>query len=366
MNEPEKIRAALRSIRVPELGGDLVGLEMIEQLEASPDHVALTVVLPAPGWPERKGLEAQVRAALSSSIGERPLRLSFKSDVRRAVGSASAMIPGVKHVVLCASGKGGVGKSTVASNLAAALHQAGGTVGLLDADIYGPSMPVMFKIDERPHSTDKKTIEPLSMRGMKLMSIGYLIEPHQALVWRGPMIANALVQLFRDVNWGELDYLVVDLPPGTGDVQLTISQQLKVSGAVVVSTPQDVALADVYRAKQMFDQVRIDVLGVVENMSYFVCDGCNKRHEIFASGGAKRAAKAAKELGLDLLADVPIDPRCREDGDLGTPVVWAHPDTPSALAFDRLATEVQRRLALKSHQNRKKGEVLLPIVSVDM
>jgi len=260
----------------------------------------------------------------------------------------------VKRVIAVASGKGGVGKSTVSVNLAAALAKLGKRVGLLDADIYGPSAPTMFGIAEgtRPGTVPGKDagrplIAPLDRYGVRLMSIGFLVDTSTPMVWRGPMIASAAMQLFKDVSWGELDYLIVDMPPGTGDVQLTISQQVIVSGAVVCSTPQDVALADVIRAKAMFDKVAIPILGVVENMSYFVCDQCNKRHEIFFHGGARNAAE---RMRVPFIGEIPLEPGVVEGGDHGKPVVLGHPESASAQAFLALAEEVATSLARTAHE----------------
>jgi ATP-binding protein involved in chromosome partitioning len=232
---------------------------------------------------------------------------------------------------------GGVGKSTIAVNLAVALARLGAKVGILDADIYGPSLPILTGLTERPTSRDGHKLEPLHAHGVKAMSIGFLVDPDQALIWRGPMVTGALVQLLRDVNWGELDYLVLDLPPGTGDVPLTLAQNVRAAGVVLVSTPQDVALSDVIRAKLMFDKVSIPVLGIVENMSSFVCPHCRKDTPIFAHGGARTAAE---KMGIRFLGEVPIDLAIREGGDKGVPVVSGAPDSPQAEAFLAVARNV--------------------------
>jgi ATP-binding protein involved in chromosome partitioning len=259
--------------------------------------------------------------------------------------------------VLVGAGKGGVGKSTVAVNLACALSRHGATVGLLDADFYGPSIPLMTGIRKKPHSVDGKTLEPLEAHGLKVMSIGFLIEPDQALVWRGPMLHGALMQLVRDVNWGELDYLVLDLPPGTGDVALSISQQVRASGAVLVTTPQDVALADVVRAKGMFDKVHIPVLGIIENMSQFVCPHCNHATPIFDNGGGR---KASEVMDISFLGELPLDLKTRQGGDRGIPVVMGHPDSPEAKKFMEIAGVVAGRIS----QENVKGRA--PIVTQPM
>jgi len=250
-------------------------------------------------------------------------------------------VPGVKHVILVMSGKGGVGKSTVASNLALALSRMGYGVGLLDADIYGPSIPTMFGITGQPHS-DGKQIQPLERFGVKLMSIGFLLEdPKAAVVWRGPMLHGALLQFLKDVNWGKLDFLLLDLPPGTGDVSLTLSQKVRSTGAVIVTTPQEVALQDVYKSVSMAQKVGIPLLGVVENESYFVCDGCEKRHELFGSGGGQSVADFAK---APLLGQIPLHPTVRQWGDAGTPVVQAAPESETAHAFVAVAMKLVENL----------------------
>ncbi len=260
----------------------------------------------------------------------------------RAIGEDDP-VPGVKNVILVMSGKGGVGKSTVAANLALALSRMGTRVGLLDADIYGPSIPTMLGITGRPVSDGKKIV-PLQRFGVKLMSIGFLLENERAaVVWRGPMLHGALMQFIRDVDWGDLDYLLLDLPPGTGDVALTLAQSLSTNGAVIVTTPQEVALQDVYKSVSMAQKVGIPVLGVVENQSYFVCDGCDKRHELYGSGGGQKVAEMAE---APLLGQLPVDPSVRQWGDAGTPVVQAAPGSAIARAFvevaEKLAAEVDR------------------------
>jgi len=250
-------------------------------------------------------------------------------------------IPDVQNVLLVMSGKGGVGKSSVAANLTLALKRMGYRVGLLDADMYGPSVPTMFGITGKPAIEGQK-IQPLERFGVKLMSIGFLLDDARAaVVWRGPMLHGALTQFIADVAWGPLDYLVVDLPPGTGDVALTLSQKLAVSGSVIVTTPQEVALADVYKSVSMNEKVGIPIAGVVENASYFVCDGCDKRHEIYGSGGGQKVAEMA---GAPLLATLPLDPAVRSWADAGTPVVQAAPGSPIGQAFLELAGRVVQRL----------------------
>lgn len=250
-------------------------------------------------------------------------------------------IPGVKNVLLVMSGKGGVGKSTVATNLALALKRHGYRVGLLDADMYGPSIPTMLGITGQP-LTDGKKIQPLSRFGIKLMSLGFLLEdPKAAVVWRGPMLHGALMQFLGDVDWGELDFLLMDLPPGTGDVALTLSQKVRSNGSIIVTTPQEVALMDVYKSVSMNKKVGIPITGIVENESYFLCDGCEKRHEPFGSGGGQKVAEMA---GAPLLGQLPLDPQVRHWGDQGTPVVQAAPASPVSRAFLEIAERVVERV----------------------
>jgi ATP-binding protein involved in chromosome partitioning len=280
---PEAILDALRKVEDPDLHRDIVSLGFVKDLEVDDTGaVRFTLELTTPACPIRQELEDAARAAAAGVEGVEDVTLEVSSAVPSSAGPGAGgsepIAPSVRNIVLVGSGKGGVGKSTVAVNLACALEQLGARVGLMDADVYGPSVPKMLGVeDAQPTSTDGQHLEPIEAAGLKVMSIGFLVEPDQAMIWRGPMLNQAVVQFLRDVRWGELDYLVVDLPPGTGDVQLTIAQQVRAAGAVLVSTPQDVALLDVVRAKGMMDRVQIPVLGLVENMSFFVCGHCGER-----------------------------------------------------------------------------------------
>jgi ATP-binding protein involved in chromosome partitioning len=294
-------------------------------------------------------LGALLRSEIEKLDDVTNLEISWKEEIVARPISADDPIPEVKNVVLVMSGKGGVGKSTVATNLTMALHRAGYRVGLLDADIYGPSIPTMLGVAGRPVSMDGKTIEPLERFGVKLMSIGFLAEdPRQAIVWRGPMLHGALLQFLKDVRWGVLDYLILDLPPGTGDVALTLSQRIKSTGAVIVTTPQQVATDDVYKSVSMCDKVNIPVLGVVENMSYFI-DSAGVRHELFGKGGGAAVAQFAK---APLLGQVPMDASVREWGDKGTPVVQAAPFSAISRCFVEVAEKLVDAIANRSEASQ--------------
>jgi ATP-binding protein involved in chromosome partitioning len=328
---------ALRKVLDPELRRDLVSLGMVKDLAVQGDAVRLKVELTTPACPLKDTIGKDVKAALEGA-GFRRVEIAWGAQVRSAPGVAqSQLTPGVKNIILVGAGKGGVGKSTVAVNLGVALAKLGAKVGVLDADIYGPSLPLLTGVTQRPTSRDGQRLDPIVAHGMKVMSIGFLIDPDQALIWRGPMVTGALIQLLRDVNWGDLDYLVLDLPPGTGDVPLSLAQNVRAAGVVLVSTPQDVALSDVIRAKLMFDKVSIPVLGIVENMSSFVCPHCRKDTPIFAHGGARAAAD---KMGIRFLGEIPIDLAIREGGDRGVPVVSGAPESPQAEAFLAMARNV--------------------------
>jgi ATP-binding protein involved in chromosome partitioning len=266
------------------------------------------------------------------------------ADKPGAAGAKDNLIPGVKHTIAISSGKGGVGKSTVAVNLAAALVKQGAKVGLMDADMYGPNVPMMMGVRKPPEQKDGKLV-PAESHGVKLISMGFFVPDETPLTWRGPMIHTAIQQFFRDVDWGDLDYLLVDLPPGTGDAQLSISQLVPLSGAVIVTTPQEVALHDSRKGLVMFQKVNVPILGIIENMSYYICGKCGERTEIFSYGGGERAAE---KLGLPFLGRVPIDPAIRAGGDAGMPIVVANPASPQSEAFMQIASTIASRLGAQT------------------
>jgi len=357
----ERILDALRGVQDPEIHRDIVSLGMVKNLAVDHGQVTFTVELTTPACPLRETIEHDCKQALAQVPGVNGLAISFGAQVRgsKAGAGQTDLLPTVKNVVLVAAGKGGVGKSTVAANLAVALKMHGAATGLLDADIYGPSVPIIMGVKGEPRKIEVDggyKIEPTMAHGVPVMSIGFFLDPDQAVIWRGPMLGKALHQLMADVHWGELDYLVVDMPPGTGDVQITFSQQLKVSGALLVATPQHVALADVIRAKSMFDKVMIPIVGIVENMSYFICDGCGKSHEIFSRGGAQRAAE---RFQIPYLGEIPITPALREGGDKGVPILIQDPKSSVSKIFLEIAAKLAGQLSIASERARKGGPAII-------
>jgi ATP-binding protein involved in chromosome partitioning len=343
---------ALRTVKDPDLNQDLVTLDMIKDLEIRDGIVSLRVVLTTPACPMKAAIEADVRKAVSAVPGVTRVEVKMDAEVRRrqapAGGQANTnQIEGVTHIIAVSSGKGGVGKSTVSVNLATALALEGARVGLMDADMYGPNIPTMMGVTEQPrieqHPTKGELFLPPIAHGVKVMSMGFLVQGDQPMIWRGPMLHSVVNQFCHKVNWGELDYLIVDMPPGTGDVQLSLAQLVPVVGVVMVTTPQEVALQDVRKAINMFEKVRIPMLGIVENMSWFQCDGCTKQHFIFGSGGGERLAK---KFGTQLLAQMPIVPQIREGGDEGRPVVISQPGSVVADSFRGLARKVAQQTSI--------------------
>ena len=353
-----QILDALRAVRDPERGGDIVSLGMVSGVVIRDGNVGFAIEVEAERGPRleplRKAAEravealpdvvsvtavltAEARPPGGARAGTAQRTAAQHSAARPAAGAGQALAPGVRAIVAVASGKGGVGKSTVAANLALGMKANGLRVGVLDADIYGPSMPRMLGISGRPQMADAKILRPMENYGLKCMSIGFLVPEDTPMIWRGPMVMSALQQMLRDVAWGELDIMIVDMPPGTGDAQLTMAQQVSLAGAVIVSTPQDIALIDARKGLNMFTKVNVPVLGIIENMSYFLCPHCGERSDIFSHGGARREAE---RLGTDFLGEVPLDLAIRETSDEGRPITVSQPESPYAQTFRDIAAKV--------------------------
>ncbi len=335
-----QVTEVLNQVMDPEQGKSIVELGMIEGLHESEGHVSFAIVVD----PQRGATMEPVRKAAEEAVHGLPgvLTVTAVLTAERAAqkpqkAEEGPLLPGVKSIVAVASGKGGVGKSTTSANLALALASQGLEVGLLDADIYGPSMPRMMGITEEPGSSDGVRLDPVEGHGVKCMSIGFFVEEENPIIWRGPMVQSALVQMMRDVNWGELDVLVVDMPPGTGDVQLTMAQQVPLTGAVIVSTPQDIALADARKGLNMFRKVDVPVMGLIENMSYFLCPSCGDRSEIFGHGGAREEADL---LGMEFLGEIPLHIEIRETSDGGHPITVSNPEHEHAQVYKKIAGRV--------------------------
>jgi ATP-binding protein involved in chromosome partitioning len=343
----ELLLDALSKVMDPELGKDLVTLNMIKDLKFRQDGlVEVTIALTSQGCQMKAKIEGDVAAALRAVPGVTLVQVKLEAKAAVAGSKSQAKpIEGVKNVIAVSSGKGGVGKSTVAVNLACALAAGGHSVGLMDADIYGPNIPAMLGIEDGPEvleDPDKgQILLPPSVFGVKVMSMAFLIERDQPVIWRGPMLHKIIQQFCENVAWGELEYLIVDMPPGTGDVQLSLNQLVPISGAVLVTTPQEVSILDVGKAYKMFEKTGVRVLGLVENMSYFICDGCQKRHHIFGSGGGRALAE---RFCVELLAEIPIVSRIGEGKDSSTPVVVGSPDSVVGRAF----FDLSRKIAQKS------------------
>jgi len=338
----EQVLAALGKVLDPDLKRDIVSLGMIHDLRICGGAVSFRFVLTTPACPVREELENQAKRAVEGVAGVEQVSVKMEAHVPKHRGGVDRKpIPGVSNIVAVTSGKGGVGKTTVSVNLACALARSGARVGLLDCDIYGPNVPIMLGVSEQPKG-DQNSITPIEVYGMKVMSMGFIAQGDTPLIWRGPMLHGVIQQFLYQVAWGELDYLVVDLPPGTGDAQLTIMQSVPLSGGLVVTTPQDVALADARRGVMMFRQVNVDVLGIVENMSYFVCPHCHERSDIFSHGGGEQTAK---RYSVPLLGSIPLVTSLRIAGDVGKPVVFEEPESPVAKAFVEIAERLAARIS---------------------
>ncbi len=337
----EQVLQVLSRVQEPELHRDLVSLNMIRDLQVEGDRVAFTIMLTTPACPLRSQIEEEARKAVASLPGVRKVEIKLASDVPNDGRMRGLVSAPIRNAVAVGSGKGGVGKTTVAVNLAIALAESGARVGLMDADIYGPNVPTMLGVHRLPPPTQNKLI-PAQAYGVKMISMGLLVKPGQPLIWRGPMLNSAIRQFLSDVEWGELDYLIVDLPPGTGDAALSLAQSFPLSGAVIVTLPQQVSLEDARRGLEMFRALDVPILGIVENMSYLeLPDG--SRMDIFGSGGGEALANQA---GVPFLGKIPIDPRVREGGDSGKPVIVAYPNSPVAQALRQIAGQLAARLSV--------------------
>jgi ATP-binding protein involved in chromosome partitioning len=346
MANPELLLAALAGVTDPNTGKDFVSTKALKNLQVEGGNVSFDVELGYPAKSQIPALRKALVAAARTVAGVDNVSVNITTRViSHAVQRGVQLMPNVKNIVAVASGKGGVGKSTTAANLALALAAEGARVGVLDADIYGPSQPMMLGISRRPESEDGKTMDPLENHGVQVMSIGFLIDPDEAMIWRGPMATQALEQLLRQTNWDDLDYLIVDMPPGTGDIQLTLSQRVPMTGAVIVTTPQDIALIDAKKAVTMFEKVGVPILGIVENMAVHVCSQCGHAEHIFGEGGGKRYAA---ERGMDYLGALPLDMAIRVQADGGKPTVVADPEGDAAGIYKSVARQVAVKIATKA------------------
>ena len=358
MASPEQLLAALSAVTDPNTGQDFVSTRQVKNLQVKGGEVSFDVELGYPAQSQVPQLRSALIAASKSVPGVDNVSINITTRVTsHSVQRGVQLMPNVKNIIAVASGKGGVGKSTTAVNLALALAAEGAQVGLLDADIYGPSQPMMMGIDQRPESEDGQTMEPLENYGVQVMSIGFLVNQDEAMIWRGPMATQALEQLLRQTNWRELDYLIVDLPPGTGDIQLTLSQRVPMTGAVIVTTPQDIALLDARKAIKMFEKVGVPILGIVENMAVHVCSKCGQAEHIFGEGGGQRLAQ---QYGADYLGALPLDIKIRLQADSGKPTVVSDPDGEVAKIYKAVA----RQVAVKIAQKAKDFSAKFPTITV--
>lgn len=340
----DEVMKALKKVMDPDLGKDIVSLNFVRDIRIADGEVSFKLVLTTPACPLKAKIEGDAKAAVSSIKGVKKVEIETSSDVPSAKAiPEKESIPGVKNTVAVASGKGGVGKSTVAVNLAAALAKSMAKVGLLDLDIYGPSIPTMMGINEQIQMNPQGRMNPVVNYNIKLISVGFVLEEDAPLIWRGPLVMQIVKQFLKDVDWGELDYLVIDLPPGTGDAQLTLAQTIPLTGAVIVTTPQDISLIDARRAIQMFEKVNVPVLGIVENMSYFLCPHCGGKTEIFSSGGGE---KTSKKYDIPLIGKIPIDIQIRAGGDEGKPIVISDPTSHQTVEFIKIGGAVASMISI--------------------
>ena len=342
----DQILSALKQVQDPDLRKDIVSLGFIRNLKIDSGKVSFDLNLTTPACPVKDQMRDQAIALVKGLPGVENVEIKMTSEVRSMPQLDRSALKGVRTIVAVGSGKGGVGKSTIAVNIAASLAQCGARVGLLDGDIYGPTTPIMLGLDLPPKSVGNRMI-PQEAAGLKFISMGLLVKSDQPLIWRGPMAHKALQQCLFDVEWGELDYLIVDLPPGTGDVHLTLAQAVPLTGAVIVSTPQDVGLRISMKTLRMFQQTRVPILGIVENMSYYICPHCNSQDYIFGQGGGRRAAE---QLSIPFLGEVPLDLAIRTQSDMGQPIVIAQPDTPSARTLREITERVAAQVSIRTFE----------------
>jgi ATP-binding protein involved in chromosome partitioning len=340
---PADVIGALRTIEDPDLHRDIVSLGFVQEPEISEGVVHVRIVLTTPACPVRDAMQNEAREKILALPGVREANVVMEANVPQHRGSTGKPVEGVRHIIAVASNKGGVGKSTVAANLAVAMAALGARVGLLDADITGPNVPTMMGVGQGAQAEGPGGLRVEERHGVKVCSIGFVLPRGTPVVWRGPMIGTAVRQLLHDIDWGELDYLLIDLPPGTSDAAMSMAQEAPISGVVIVSTPQDVALEDAAKAVSMFDKLNVPIFGVIENMSYFACPHCGERTEIFGHGGAR---DAAEDLGLEFLGELPLDAATRKAGDDGTPIVAAQPEGAQAAAFIGVAKQVAARCSV--------------------
>lgn len=351
MVSEQEVLKALALVKDPELGRDLVTLKMVEGVKVQGDIVEFSLNLTTPACPLRTRLEESAKEAVASLPGVKHVEMKTTASVFATRDFAGAeVLKGVKNIIAVASGKGGVGKSTVAVNLAVALAASGAKVGILDGDVYGPNIPLMMGVKSPPEARDEKIIPPVA-HGVKIASLGFFYSEETPVIWRGPLVAGAVRQLLTQVDWGELDYLVVDLGPGTGDASLTLAQTVPLGGILIVTTPQDAALGIAAKALAMFKRLNVPILGVVENMSYFVCPHCGQKSYIFSRGGGK---KIANERGVDFLGEIPLALAVREQSDRGEPIVASAPDSPESLVFKDLAFRVAGMLSIVAYTRMNK------------
>ncbi|AWW49966.1 iron-sulfur cluster carrier protein ApbC [Polynucleobacter paneuropaeus] len=339
----ENVETVLRSIINPDSKIDLMSSGSIKNLSVSDNNIQLEVVLGYPAKSQFQAIQDLVIAALKKIADVKNIQVTVSSNiVAHTVQRGVKLLPGVKNIIAVASGKGGVGKSTTAANLALALSAEGARVGILDADIYGPSLPMMLGINGRPQTVEENTIEPMEGHGLQASSIGFLVDQDSPMVWRGPMVTSALEQLLRQTQWRDLDYLIVDMPPGTGDIQLTLSQKVPVTGAVIVTTPQDIALLDARKGLKMFEKVGVPIIGIVENMSTYICPSCGHEEHVFGSGGGQ---KMCSDYSVDFLGSLPLNLSIREQSDAGCPTVVAEPNGAISQVYKQIARQVAIRIA---------------------